>query len=427
MEEAEPVEEEEAEPVEEADTTEEEAEVSDEPIELTITTWTGNEDQLQMFNDIAEAYKVDHPNVSVKFTTIPFGDYVSKVTLQLAGSDPLDAGWIVDNSAPTFIDAGVLADLRPTLESFPDYDYDDLAEGPMSLWTRGDAVYGVPFSTSPYIIFYNKTLFEQAGLETPDVLLEKGEWTWENLRVAAKAIKDETGVYGFEYYGGELFFGPRVWMTMGILMKAFGGEGWNDEGTQCTMNSPEAVAAFEFIHNMIFVDKSAVPPGEIGDFFSGGSGMIIAMLGRTGLLTDADFEWDIAPLPSGPAGYYPTIGQAAFVVFEAGEHVDVTSDFIAFLTTQANVATMSQWFPPARKSVIRSDEFLSSNAMVSPESMALAIQPSIESGNVELVHTNFPKIDLAGQGVIESFWVPGADAQTILDLMCETIQPFMLP
>ena len=401
---------------------------SEETVELTITTWTGNESQLAMFNEIAEAYKVDHPNVGVTFTTIPFEDYVSKVTIQLAGSNPPDAGWIVDSTAPTFVNAGVLKDLRPTLEEFPEYDLADFAEGPMNLWVKDDAIYGVPFSTSPYIIYYNRDLFAEAGMETPDVLIEKGEWTWDALRVAAKAIAEATPdtVYGFESYGGGIY-GARLWNTMGPLMKAYGGEAWDAAGKLCTINSPEAVAAFKFIHEMTFEDESAVPPGEVADFFAGNAGMTIAQLGRTAVLADAAFEWGIAPLPSGPAGYNPTVGQAAFVVFNAGRNVDIAADFVAFLTTKTNVTKMSTYFPPARKSIINSEDFLNSNPLVSPESMALAIVPSIESGTVEVVHENYPKIDLAARGVLDQFWVLGANAQKILDDTCEAIQPYMLP
>ena len=59
--------------------------------------------------------------------------------------------------------------------------------------------------------------------------------------------------------------------------------------------------------------------------------------------------------------------------------------------------------------------------------MALAIVPSIESGTVEVVHENYPKIDLAARGVLDQFWVLGANAQKILDDTCEAIQPYMLP
>jgi len=400
----------------------------DEQVNLRITTWSSNEAHLNMLNGFADEYKKDHPNVSVTYEPIPFGDYVSKLTVSLAGSDPPDAGWIVDSTAPTFIDAGVMIDLKPYLEKFEGYDLNDYGEGPMKLWTDGEAIYGVPFSTSPYIIFYNKDLFAQAGIDTPDVLMEKGEWTWDALRTAAKAITESTddNIYGFESYDGQIY-GVRLWNTMGSVMKSFGGYAWNEAGTACTINSPEAVAAFQFIHDMTFVDGSHVPPGEVGDFFTGNSGMTLAQLSRTAKLSDASFAWDIAPLPAGPAGDQRTTGQAAFVVFNSSKHVDVAADFVAFLTTKQNVATMAQFFPPARNSVLESQEFLNSNPLVAPESMAAAVGSSIPAGTVEVVHVNFPKIDLAARAEIDKMWVPDADVQAVMDAVCEAINPLMNP
>jgi multiple sugar transport system substrate-binding protein len=398
---------------------------AEEPVALRITTWSSNEAHMNLLNGIADEYRQTHPNVSVKFEPIPFGDYVSKLTVQLAGSNPPDAGWIVDSTAPTFIQAGVMMDLRPTLENFEGYDLADYAEGPMKLWVSGDAIYGVPFSTSPYIIFYNIDMFNAAGVDTPDKLLEQDKWTWDELRAAAKTIKEKTGNYGFESYDGQIYR-ERMWNTMGSVMKAFGGQAWNDAGTQCTFNQPGAVAAFQFIHDMTFIDKSHVPPGEVADFFSGLSAMQLAQLSRTAKLTDATFKWDIAPLPSGPAGYQPTSGQAAFVVFNNSPNKEVAADFIAFMTNKDNVAKLAQFFPPARKSVLDSDAFLNSNPLVSPESMKKAVADSILTGTVEAVHPEFPKIDLAARAEIDNLWVPDADVQAVMDKTCEAIQPLML-
>ena len=397
------------------------------PVNLTITQWSSDPTQLALFNSMAQDYKKDHPNVSVTFQPITFADYVSKLTVQLAGSNPPDAGWIVDSTAPVFIAAGVMVDLRPTLEKYANYDLADFASGPMKLWEKGNAIYGVPFSTSPYLIYYNRDLFQKAGIDTPDKLLQQGKWTWDALRAASKAIKAATPstVYGFESYGGGIY-GARLWNTMGPLMKAFGGQAWNDAGTQCTINSPEAVAAFQFIHDMTFKDGSAVPPGEIVDFFSGNAGMILSQLSSSANLKNATFKWDIAPLPSGPAGYKPVSGQAAFVVFNASKNVAVAADFIAFLTNKINVAKLATYYPPARKSVMNMKEFLSSNPLISPESMKLAVANSIETGTVEVVHPEYLKIDIAAHGEIDKIWKPGADIKAALDNTCKAIQPFML-
>jgi multiple sugar transport system substrate-binding protein len=263
-------------------------------------------------------------------------------------------------------------------------------------------------------------------MSTPDELMAEGNWTWEELRAAAAAIAEATpeNVYGFESYDGRIYQ-ERLWNTMGSVMKAFGGAAWNEERTECRLDDPETVAAFQFIHDMTFEDGSHVPPGEVGDFFSGYAGMTLAQLSRTAKLQDADFEWDIAPLPAGPAGEQPTVGQAAFVVFNSSPNVSTAADFVAFMTLEENVQQMAEFFPPARKSVIDSEEFLNSNPLVSAESMGTAVGSSIESGTVEVVHPNFPKIDLAAHAEIDKLWTADAEVEPILTQACEGIQPLL--
>jgi multiple sugar transport system substrate-binding protein len=153
--------------------------------------------------------------------------------------------------------------------------------------------------------------------------------------------------------------------------------------------------------------------------------MTLAQLSRTAKLGDASFDWDIAPLPAGPAGDQRTTGQAAFVVFNASKNADVAADFVAFLTNKQNVTEMATFFPPARNSVLESDEFLTSNPLVAPESMAAAVGSSIPLGTVEAVHVNFPKIDQAARAEIDKLWVPDADVQAVMDAVCEAINPLM--
>ena len=60
----------------------------------------GNEAHLKMLNGFAESFKAKHPDVTVKFETIPPGDYTQKLTFQLAGGNPPDAGWMMEDAAP---------------------------------------------------------------------------------------------------------------------------------------------------------------------------------------------------------------------------------------------------------------------------------------------------------------------------------------
>lgn len=397
----------------------------DQSTTLRFTIWSGNQAHLDMLNGFAEAFQEENPNVSVQLDVIPFGDYVEKVTIQLAGGNPPDMGWLAEAAAPTFINAGVLANLAPVLKDDPDYNFADFSETALSLWMQGEEVYGVPFSTSPFFTYYNRAIFEAAGVPTPDELAERGEWTWEKFAEVAKATADATpaGTYGFETPDGE-GFGPRIWVTITPMLRAYGADAWNSEGTECQLDSPEAVEAMQLYHNMIFEDKSVVPPGEQASFFTGRSAMTISQISRVAQLADASFEWGIAPLPTGPIGDAPIIGQAAVVVFQNARNRDLAMEFVKFMTRPENVEIMAAYFPPARLSVLESDTFLTSNPLVPSEDMTI-IADGIAQGSVIPSHPNFPQIDATARPIFDSLWRPNADVQAVLTEVCSAITPLL--
>lgn len=391
-------------------------------VSLRFTVWVGPGAAMDMLNGISADYTEANPNVTVSFDTITFSEYTSQLVLQLAGSNPPDGGWILENTAPQFVESGVITDLTPTLMAYPDYNFDDLEEAALGLWRDGDTLYGLPFSTSPFLIIYNTDAFEAAGLEDPNALAARGEWTWEALATAAKAITDSTDLYGFESADGNVY-AEGFWSTIFPIARAYGGGAWDAEGT-CLMNSPETVSAVQLYHDMVFADGSAVPPGEAATFAGGQAAMRIGQISRVAQLDGATFGWDIAPMPSGPAGSGSVIGQAALAVFRNSPNADVALDFLAFMTNATNSETMSQFFPPARASVLSSDTFLNSNTRLSAEQMQLVVD-GIASGTVLPSSPNYSQINLQTRALFDELWIPDADIQGVMNTACETIAPLL--
>ncbi|MCG2770031.1 MAG: sugar ABC transporter substrate-binding protein [Anaerolineae bacterium] len=406
-------------------TPEPEPDRSKEPVTLRFPVWTGSEAHLSLLNGIAAAYQEEHPNVSVQYDTIAFSDYQSKVTIRLAGGDPPDAGWLMERAAPSWIQAGVLADLGPSLKQDPEYDYADLSEPALGLWLRGESVYGIPFSTSPEVVMYNRDLFEAAGIDTPDVMLANGEWTWEALAEAAKAIADATpGTYGLTV--GESLYTDAPFDMIGFL-RAYGGEAWSEDGTTCLLNTPESVKGIQLLHDMIFVDESVEPPGETVRFATGNAGMAFGLLSSLGELQEGPFEWDIVPYPSGPAGpTAPAIGQAVVVVFDKSPNKDVAIDFVAFMTNKENVAKLATFFPPARLSVLNSGILAEMSPALNDKREAVIID-GISRGRIRPSHPEYAKIILEIVSQFGRLWVADADVQAVLDDTCEAIAPYLAP
>ena len=87
------------------------------PVSLRMTVWSSNEAHLKLFNEIAAEYKASNPRITeIKFDPIPFESYTTTLTTQIAGGNGPDLAWVLENSAPDFVDSGALVPLSDTLD-----------------------------------------------------------------------------------------------------------------------------------------------------------------------------------------------------------------------------------------------------------------------------------------------------------------------
>lgn len=96
-----------------------------------------------------------------------------------------------------------------------------------------DEVYGLRITSNNLALFYNKDLFDAAGLDYPD-----DTWKWDDLRNAAKTLTDtEAGVYGLDLpvYDKN---GGYTWNWLPFLWQN-GGEFLNEDRTEAVFNSAE--------------------------------------------------------------------------------------------------------------------------------------------------------------------------------------------
>jgi multiple sugar transport system substrate-binding protein len=141
---------------------------ADGPISLRMTTWSANEAHLALLNGIAAEYRGTHPNVTeIAFDPIPFENYTTTLTTQIAGGNPPDLAWVLESAAPDFVASGALVPLDDTLKKTEGYAFDQLAPSATKLWTRDGKLYGYPFSTSPFGVFVNTDLVSGPGRPAP--------------------------------------------------------------------------------------------------------------------------------------------------------------------------------------------------------------------------------------------------------------------
>ena len=391
-------------------------------VELKFSIW-GNEQHAEMYEELLTGFYEENPNVKVKIDLIPFPDYQQKMSVLAAGNELPDVGWVSEAMVSQFINNDILNDISEFQED-EEFDMEDFIPSTLELWKHDGKLLGLPFSTPPMILYYNKTMFDDAGLETPKELAMKGEWTWEQFEESAKALSKGEG--NNRTYGARLF---REWTNFATLPShtiSYGGSMFSEDMKEFTWNSPEGIKTFELINRMMFEDKSHVPPGESIEYESGKVGMYSAMYSyMTNARQIKDFEWDIAPLPKGPNGRAPLLGQAGIVTFKGSEHPEEAKALLKYLESKKGIQAQSAFFVPARKSVLESDEFVDVPNNPPRDSIELAMIDQMNEGYTYPLHEDWTKIESEIIKGIDKLFAKMESPNVILDQMEEDITPLL--
>ncbi len=395
-------------------------------VKLTFAIW-GNDTHKKMYEDMIAKYKTIKPNVDVEVMTIPAGEYQQKISVMLASKTAPDIMWMLERAIPQFLDNGQVVDIASAVKNDAEYDFGDFIPSTLELVTRGDQLYGIPFSTPPNMIYYNKNLFEAKGLKTPTELYKEGNWTYEEMEKAAQAISDSSnGVYGFNMIlPSQSWTGS--WMESIIsLVWAFGADYFSPDNKKFALNTPEGEKALQFFSDAMFKKQIHPKPGDQTGFESGKIGMQQNLLSYIGKAKEIkDFEWDIAPMPKGPGGSQgTTLGYAAYMVTKDSEHSEEAIDFLKYLTSKENMAITSQFFVPGRTSVLGSDDFLKQGP--SPESVKMAILDQMADARVRPGFNNYQRIDDKMKQNFDSIYTQSGTIPDILKKMESDVSPILV-
>ncbi|WP_198663374.1 ABC transporter substrate-binding protein [Jiangella endophytica] len=395
--------------------TEEQTSAAPGSVDLRMTVWTSNEEQLALFQSIADDYRADHPEIgSITFESLPFEDYNSTLTTQIAGGNAPDLAWMGDLSKD-LIQSSALVPLTETLEATEGWDYGDLVGSVTAEFSQDGELYAYPFSNSPFALYVNTDLLAQAGQT-----LDPAALTWEQVNQVGAAVNAATGKAGFVVRD----FDYSAWNMLGTVWPGWGAAAWNEDGTECTFDSDEMVQAFEFLHTAAFVDGSMPGPGTTVDFFAGDSAFTVAQVSRAALL-DGSFGYEVYPLPSGPAGDYSVIGQAGVGVLTSSDHVQEATDFLAFMTNPENARLLAQFFPPPRESLLTGEQLAEVNTKLTAEQLQAVVVDQLPGAVTLPNHTNPAEIAQKGKAALDALWTQDADVAAVLSEVCTAIEPLL--
>ena len=154
--------------------------------EVVIWDYFETDAQKQMMQSLIDEFNASQDEYEASHVYVPFSDYEKQLTLGIASGELPDLVILDGCGMASFIQLGLFGDI-----SDADINWDEYMEGPMESTMLDGKHYGIPFATNCTALFYNKDLFDAAGIDYPDE-----NTTWDEFHEMAKALTKD-GVSGF--------------------------------------------------------------------------------------------------------------------------------------------------------------------------------------------------------------------------------------
>lgn len=251
--------------------------------------------------ELIDEFSTANPDIAVKVEAAPYVDFFKRLRTQIAGGNAPDV-WLSDGVlVQEFAARGSLRDLSEHAADLDPADYiglDHHRDADGKLWA-------FPQAAQTPVLYYNKALFEEAGLDAPT-----DEWTYDDLAEAAKKLTvDENGDGTPEVWGFRAF-SPGFTESWWPQIRAFGGAIVDDDRTEVTVDSSEAVEALEWAQSAIDPKTGFAPDvvttsslGSPHELFANQTvAMSFGIYARAQSAIAGNVDFDVVRMPTGPGG-----------------------------------------------------------------------------------------------------------------------------
>ena len=197
---------------------------ADDPVEIHYAYWAAMDDY---YAQCKAAFEEAHPDVTIVLEPTAWGEYWQKLEAAATGGSVADVFHMNGVNITKYADGGVLLPLDDYIAG-SELDLANYPEAMTAMYNYDGTQYGLAMDYDTVGLWYNKDLFDKAGVEYPT-----SEWTWDDLAAAAEAITGiEDGVYGIAAgYSDQQGFYNTCFAEGGWFVD---GEnfGFNEEGTR---------------------------------------------------------------------------------------------------------------------------------------------------------------------------------------------------
>ena len=309
-----------------------------ESITLTMSAW--DVATTPYWQAVIDAYEAANPNVTVELVDVSSADYHDVMNIRLSGGDDTDIITVKDIPGyAAMLTRGQIVSLNDYVEA-SGLDL-SLYSGAAEELTYEGAIYGLPFRSDIWILFYNKDIFDAAGLEYPT-----NDMTWDEFDAVARQLTSGSGAdktYGAHFH---------VWRSCVQLATVQDGQ-----NTIIADDYSFMAPMYEMVTGMqsdgIVMDFGELRAGNIhysGPFINGQVAMLPMgswFIGR--LVADQaagvfDFGWGVAAFPH-PEGVAPgtTAGTlTSLAINSQSDNKDAAWDFIQFYAGEEGAKVLAE-------------------------------------------------------------------------------------
>jgi multiple sugar transport system substrate-binding protein len=278
------------------------------PVTVSYLMWpsTTPAEQAQIIN-LADKLKTKQPTITMELT-MGSGVFDDQLLAMYSAGTPPDTWQASSDNYKGYISKDMLLDVTPFTKR-DGTDFSDIYPFLTSAYRIKGGTYGWPFGGGNVVVFYNKALYQREALPDPNDLAVQKKWDFTALLEAARRTtkKSDSGTvtqWGLSTTG---YWQNYVWAT--------GGELFDPDVTKCLLDQPRAIEGMQFEADLyarhgVAAANSAQLGGQ-SVFLAFDQGLAAAYSHGTWTIDDrrngAQFEWDIAPFPTGPHGHQATI------------------------------------------------------------------------------------------------------------------------
>ena len=375
----------------------------------------GDPEELQAFRNVIAAYEEGQPDVDVQLVEASDrDDLIARLSTAFAGGTPPELFLINYRFFGQFASKGVLEPLQDRLESSDAFEEGDFYQQPLEAFRFGDerALVCMPQNASNLVVYYNRDLFEEAGVEEP-----ADDWTWQDFTAAAVELtKDTNGDGKTDQYGVGIEpqlirVAPFLWSNGANLVK--------DDLSGFDLATPEAAVVLDQFFRL-HVNYRVTPSEEEVEaeddearFMNGRTAMFFqSRRAVPAFRTITAFDWDVAPLPrfAEPASILHSDG---YCMPRAAKNKEAAWDFLEFAVGPEGqrIAAEAGRTVPSLKEVAESDAFLDPEKKPARSRVFLDALEHVRA--VPNIST-WPEIEDAAEPVLEeAMYEEGADASEI--------------